>query len=122
MLKDDFFTITAMIQEDNSCKAMLELNARHEIFGGHFPGHPVVPGACMMQMIKEMSEMVIRGKLQLIKADHLKFLAPVDPNESRVLEMLLSYNIKEDDTITVSANLLKNGRICFKFSGLFRSL
>ncbi len=120
MLKDDFFTITAIQEEDNSIKAFLELNAKHKIFDGHFPGQPVVPGACMLQMLKEILEEIIGKKLQLTKAHDLKFLAMINPNEHKRSEMQITYNIEKDGMINVSAKLLTETIICFKFSGLFK--
>ena len=75
MLQNDFFTITAVSGEGHSFNVMLELNASHTIFDGHFPGHPVVPGACLMQMVQEVTETVLGSELRLIRADHLKFIA-----------------------------------------------
>ncbi len=119
MLQNDFFTISSINLEGDSYKARLELNAKHKIFEGHFPGQPVVPGACLMQMVKEVTETILGSELLLIKADHLKFLAVIDPNKKGVLEMQLTIDRKEDDSLYVSASLSENASVCFKFSGLF---
>ena len=52
MLKNDFFTFTALQLEGDMVTTNIELNAAHSIFKGHFPGQPIVPGVCMMQMVK----------------------------------------------------------------------
>jgi 3-hydroxyacyl-[acyl-carrier-protein] dehydratase len=120
MLKDDFFAISSIQKENNSYKIMLELNAMHRIFEGHFPGQPVVPGACMLQMVKEVTENILNKKVQLTKADNLKFLELINPNEHRTLQMSLAFNISEDGIVNVSANLSNGSSVCFKFSGSFR--
>ena len=120
MLKDDFFTISSIQKENNSYKIMLELNAMHKIFEGHFPGQPVVPGACMLQMVKEVTEIILNKNVQLTKADNLKFLRIINPNEHRVLYMVLTCNISEDGMASVNANLSNGSSICFKFSGSFQ--
>ena len=120
MLKDDFFTVSSVQKENNSFKIVLELNAIHKIFQGHFPGQPVVPGACMMQMVKEVTEIILGKKVQLTKADNLKFLQLINPNEHRTLQMDLTFNISEDGIANVSANLSNDSSVCFKFSGSFQ--
>ena len=120
MLKDDFFTISSLQKENNSFKIMLELNAMHTIFEAHFPGHPVVPGACMLQMVKEVTEIILDKKVQLTKADNLKFLKLINPNEHKTLQMDLTFNISEDRIARVSANLSTGSSVCFKFSGSFQ--
>ena len=106
--------------ENNSYKIVLELNAIHRIFEGHFPGQPVVPGACMLQMVKEVTEIILNKKVQLTKADNLKFLQLINPNEHRILQMDLTFNIFEDGIGNVSANLSNCSSVCFKFSGSFQ--
>jgi 3-hydroxyacyl-[acyl-carrier-protein] dehydratase len=142
MLLNDFFTILAVDGEtslsgggsdslggsadsiggEHTFKVGLGLNARHRIFAGHFPGQPVVPGACLLQMVKEVTETILARELRLQRADHCKFIALIDPNEDNILEMELTIRIKEDAQVTVSASLLKNAAVCFKFSGVFRIL
>ena len=54
MLKDDFFIFTDLQTEGNIVKTDIELNAAHTIFKGHFPDQPILPGVCMLQMVKEV--------------------------------------------------------------------
>ena len=59
MLLNDFFTIRDKVTSETEIWAELIINSNHKIFEGHFPNQPVVPGVCMMQMIKEITENVI---------------------------------------------------------------
>lgn len=120
MLQDDFFTISSIQKENDSFKIILELNAIHKIFEGHFPGQPVVPGACMLQMVKEVTENILSKKIQLTKADNVKFLQLINPNEHRTLQMDLTVHISEDRIANVFANLSNGSSVCFKFSGSFQ--
>ena len=92
----------------------------HKIFEGHFPGQPVVPGACMLQMVKEVTEIILDKKVQLTKADNLKFLQLINPNEHRILQMDFTFSISEHRIANVSANLSNGSSVCFKFSGSFQ--
>lgn len=119
MLKEDFFTIISMREENNSLAIILELHPGHRIFKGHFPGHPVVPGACMVQMVKEITEMVLEKRIRLKTAANIKFLVPVNPDENKILHMNLLRHPSPDGAIIVSANMSAGTRTCFKFNGSF---
>jgi 3-hydroxyacyl-[acyl-carrier-protein] dehydratase len=121
MLVNDFFTISKLEKEGSEIKAELVINANHKIFEGHFPGHPVVPGVCMMQMVKEIIEKVIGEKTNLVRAGEMKFLAIINPKENNMIRATLKYNIEENGNMAVSATLFKESLIHFKFKGLFAS-
>ncbi|MFT3909624.1 MAG: 3-hydroxyacyl-ACP dehydratase [Ferruginibacter sp.] len=119
MLLGSFFTIADKTTTDKKVVATLDINAQHKIFEGHFPGQPVVPGVCMMQMIKEMVEAETNNKLQLRTADHLKFLAVINPVENPSIIAELSYDNNEAGNINVSGKLYKNEVTFLKFKGSF---
>ena len=121
MLKDDFFTIKRMNIEGNSINAILEINEKHSIFQGHFPDHPVVPGVCIFQMVKEIAELSSGQELQLTKASEIKFLGIINPFEKKTLRMSLNYE-KENGGTNLSASLLNDTSVCFKFKGIFKIL
>lgn len=119
MLQGDFFDISNLETAGFDIKADLVINAGHKIFEGHFPGQPVVPGVCMMQMVKEVMEQVILKKTDIIKAYEMKFLAIIDPRQNNIIQATLKYTLEDDKSITVSASLFKNELMHFKFKGLF---
>lgn len=119
MLSGDFFTIIKMDAEEGSAKLVLELNPDHVIFKGHFPGLPVVPGVCMMQMVHEIVEKISGIPMLLSKADQMKFLVAVDPRMNKILQVGISYKMIDDGSMNVSANISMDLVTCFKFKGLF---
>ena len=119
MLVNDFFTISKLEKEGFEIKAELVIHANHKIFEGHFPGHPVVPGVCMMQMVKEIMEQVFKKKTNLVSAVDMKFLNIINPEENTDIQAALKYKIEENRNMTVWASLFKDDRIYFKFKGVF---
>ncbi|WP_158996395.1 3-hydroxyacyl-ACP dehydratase [Mucilaginibacter sp. L196] len=118
MLHPHLFTFTDLQAEGDRLKTIIKLNAGHPIFKGHFPGQPVLPGVCMMQMVKEVTEVYIDKKIRLQKARELKFLSFIDPIEYSSIQMELSIKTT-DDEIKVDARLLSDTILFFKFSGMF---
>jgi len=118
MLRDDLYTVATLDHLDGRISATLEINQQHEIFKGHFPSQPVLPGACMLQMVKEVLESVLGKSLRLKKADHLKFLAVVDPSVNNMLELALTY-VRVEDALNVAASLATGDKVCLKMKGSF---
>ncbi len=119
MLLNNFFTICELESSGFEIKVSLLIDKGHKIFDGHFPGQPVVPGVCMMQMVKEIIEQVIQQKLNLVKANEMKFLAIIDPEKNNLIQGSLSYVEKEEGGLVVTAILSKDEITHFKFKGQF---
>ena len=119
MLKNDFFYIQSLSDEQGVISASLEINPAHIIFQGHFPGQPVVPGVCMMEMVKEVTETVTGKEMFLQKADNIKFLSVIDPNVNRNVNARIKYANSEDGLIIFEATLFKEDIIYLKFKGEF---
>ncbi|HCM32879.1 MULTISPECIES: 3-hydroxyacyl-ACP dehydratase [Chryseobacterium] len=94
----DFYTLTSHEKAENgSFIAYINLNKDHDIFKGHFPGNPVTPGVCMMQIIKELTEEFTGSKLFLKTASNVKFMAIINPFETPDLKLQLDITENEED-------------------------
>lgn len=122
MLKDSLYSIENIYEENSTINAQVALDADHEIFKGHFPGQPVLPGACMLQMTKELVEVFFEKKLQLKKADDIRFSSMVVPAESPVLEFRVQYK-KENNSIQTNTKIVKqDATVCCKIKALFEAI
>lgn len=119
MLKDDFFHITAFEAIEDQTQASIKLNADHAILKGHFPEMPVVPGVCMVQMLKEVTEKQLQKKLTLRRAPVIKFLSVMQPGPHP--EVKLDINIKETEegAFAVNGRFYFEDVTFFKFKGHF---
>jgi 3-hydroxyacyl-[acyl-carrier-protein] dehydratase len=122
MLKDSLYRIISLAHQENTIEATLEINKNNVIFEGHFPGQPVLPGACMLQIVKEVLGSTINTTIRLKKADQIKFLVLIDPGSNNILQLKLSYRLEDNNNISVTANLRAQKEICFKFRGSFIAL
>lgn len=130
MLLNDFYTIeTAGIESQApvaaGTRAVLVLNAAHPIFAGHFPGEPIVPGACQLQIVQELLSHVLASEYRLRQADQLKFLTPIDPRQHPRIEATLRYAAPRaealGEALRVTATLSAGETIFLKFTGTFRA-
>ncbi len=118
MLVGDFFQISTMSSGDGRIDVVLEINALHKIFDGHFPGQPVVPGVCMLQMVKEVLDKELGSETRLTSADYLKFLTIINPAKNNIIHAEIKYVIEDDRRIILSATLLNELVIYFKMKGV----
>ena len=118
MLSGDFFNVISMETSETSVNAVLELNSSHKIFEGHFPGQPVVPGVCMIQMVKEILEQHLNKKTRLIKSDHAKFLAMIDPRQQKVISAEIKYSL-DKNLVNATASLFQENVIFLKLRAVF---
>lgn len=95
MLNDNLYKIDSFSNQDGKIEASVTINAAHKIFEGHFPGQPVLPGVCMMQIFKELVEKALSLQLFLYQADSSKFLSMVDPRVSPELTFIIDYTTTE---------------------------
>jgi 3-hydroxyacyl-[acyl-carrier-protein] dehydratase len=117
---NDVFTINQIHHQDNSINALLGVDPESDILKGHFPGHPVVPGACMVQIVKEVLESALNTTLRLKKADQLKFMCLIDPTVlNGDVQLEIDYRLGEDSTVYVAGKLSDRETVCFKLQGTF---
>jgi 3-hydroxyacyl-[acyl-carrier-protein] dehydratase len=119
MLKDSLYKIISLKNAESTIEAVLEIDKINEIFEGHFPGQSVLPGACMLQMVKEVLVIVLGKTLRLKKADVMRFTRVVDPALSNLISLSIIFDIKDDGIIGVIAKLINDGSVCLKMQGVF---
>lgn len=114
MLKDNFYILIDLKKDVNALSATIAFNEQHAIFQGHFPGQPVVPGVCLMQIAKEILGYSLDKKLQLIKADDIKFLSMLDPYEQKNVDVKIDYAYPGNDLLDANIIFQKEGIIFCK--------
>jgi len=107
MILENFYTIENKSVDENMENYSYEIyiNSEHDIFKGHFPGNPVMPGVCMMQIIKEISQTITGQKLFMEKCSNVKFLALINPETNPKLTVDLK--IMEQDGKVKVRNITK---------------
>ena len=117
--QDSIFKVSHLEHQNGGIKAILTINRHCSIFKGHFPGQPVVPGASMLQIVKEVLEETLNTDLLLKKAGNLKFIKMIEPEETQSVELDISYSFSEEGEIISTAKLSAAGTVCCKFQGSF---
>lgn len=113
ILKDKFYIISEIKElEAGKIQASINIDEKHEIFNGHFPGMPVVPGVCMLTIIKEILSFQLKRDFILRSAGNLKFLSILNPKENPEVEVNINFENKEGNIFIPEATIL-SGAITF---------
>lgn len=116
MLLNDFFEISSIEVAEMDIHCVIRLNADHAVFSGHFPGQPVTPGVCMMQMMAEIASLGFNKKLSIRSASQIKFLIPILPTEQPLLTVKIAGKVL-DESISISGRIENETLTFFKFKG-----
>lgn len=93
------------IQQLEEHRYEVRFNASHEIFIAHFPGNPITPAACLIDLAAQAIEIDTGTPIKVTRLKNAKFLRPITP-QCRVCVELLHKNdqlcditIKDSDTV-----------------------
>ena len=107
-LNGDFYTIEDRlpVQDGMVYGFDVRLNPEHFIFKAHFPGHPITPGVCLMQMVAELASEAEGYNLCVRSIKNAKYTGVVAPFENaRLRFMFTSRTDTGDGGIKVQAQV-----------------
>ncbi len=120
MLLNNFFKIINSTQiSENEILKEIELNIKHDIYKGHFPKNPIVPGVVSVQMINETLADHLALEFFVSKARSIKFSSMINPNKNPKLNFNIKYSKSDDGGYKVKAQIYYKETIFLKFNGFF---
>jgi 3-hydroxyacyl-[acyl-carrier-protein] dehydratase len=114
-LQDDFFTLIRAESCEEKATYHVQLNAEHSIYAAHFPGNPITPGVCIIQMVKELAEEHRHKKFFLQKVANAKFLNVLNPLQHGEIQLDLSF-AEEERQYKVAATIFHVDTVFSKLS------
>ena len=119
-LQDNLFTVLSQQEEEGHLAFQLRIHPEWPIYHAHFPGHPITPGVCIVQMVQELLQRALNRDVTLRKAKNVKYLAIISPEE--VSELTVSFTkieAQEDGSLKVQAQVEAGETIYTKLSATF---
>jgi 3-hydroxyacyl-[acyl-carrier-protein] dehydratase len=101
---NNLYTYKLIFVDPTSIEAGISIDPGHIIFGGHFPGHPVVPGVAQIEMIREIISAALRKELRLTEARDIKYISPILKAQMNDVQLMVNYNFTSEN-ITVNCVL-----------------
>jgi len=122
VLKDFYKVLSEEKTTDSKYTITILVNEKHEVFKGHFPGNPIMPGVCMIQIIKELTEKITQSTLMIQTLSNVKFMALINPEATPELRMELDIVTTEDDLVKVKNTTYFNDTVALKLSNAYKKL
>jgi 3-hydroxyacyl-[acyl-carrier-protein] dehydratase len=121
MLENSFYTVEKTQSAENSYCVCLVLNPSHEIYKVHFPGSPITPGVCLLQISLELLNLKFERKLRLIGAKNIKYLKVINPLENPKIEFIIQYKT-ENDLILADISVVAGETVFTRISATYKGL
>ena len=119
LLQSNFYTVQSSHIDASTLQSTILINPDHQIFEGHFPGQPVVPGVCMIQIIKELVEQYLSFPVQLHAAAQVKFLQLLVPDQHKEITVQINFKDPVDDEYNIAASFIQSEKAIMKMNGKF---
>lgn len=116
MKLDNFYEILDRNIDERTFR--IKINPHHDIFNGHFPGNPVMPGVCMIQIVKELTQICLSKNLFMTKCSNVKFMSLINPQVNSILD--ISLVIKVDEVYKVKTILKFDDTIALKMNSQYK--
>ena len=79
VLKNSLYIIEGQDITDDCASYDVRLQPDHTIYKAHFPGEPITPGVCVIQIAKELLEDHFQRELSIKAVKNVKFLMVISP-------------------------------------------
>ena len=102
-LINDFFEIVSKESAEGTLKCKVKLHPEHFIYQAHFPGNPVTPGVCLVQMAAEILGEVYQENLMLSLLKNIKFKKIVRPEDEPTF--VFTKVVKDNETLSANVSI-----------------
>jgi 3-hydroxyacyl-[acyl-carrier-protein] dehydratase len=114
LLLNNLYSIQSLSETNQQIEATIYLMSDHDIFSGHFPGQPVLPGVCMMEMVAEVLGVYLNNSYRISGGPLIKFLRMIDPGMNPLIHLEIKYHTS-DLSISTSGRIFSGPDVFMKF-------
>ena len=120
-LNGDLFRIESPMEDlpEGQSGFNIILNPDHLIYKAHFPGQPVTPGVCMLQMIQELLSVKEGKQLYIRSIKNAKYISMMSPVTDNRVSVVFSSVTKEESGLKSQGIVTRrdnNADLFLKFS------
>ena len=95
---------------------LIRLNPECFIYKAHFPGQPVTPGVCLVQIAVELLGETMGRQLKIRRMKEAKFLSVVSPDSCPELTVRLLKIQEDEDKVSAKLSIEGDGELKAKIS------
>ena len=116
---NDLFTLVSMEDRDNGFAAQLRCNPSHPVYRAHFPGNPITPGACLLQLAGDLMRQKTGRPLYLKSSKNIKFLSILTPEQGKEVRFVFSHLVESETECRVQVVITDEQTVFSKMSLMF---
>lgn len=88
--ENSYYRLLGTTPSDSGAVFRVALLPDCEVYRGHFPGHPVCPGVCNVELIRRCAERFVGQRLHIHTISQCRFTAIASPDLSLEVDVSLS--------------------------------
>lgn len=118
LLEDEYYTMIDFQTDGVSGSFTILINSASTIFEGHFPGNPICPGVCGVELIRECASIVLAQEVRISKINKCRFLSVARPQENCRFCISIATTPMDDGSYLTKAKMSDGNTDCIAFSGV----
>ena len=118
ILLDKLYTIKSQQVEGNDIRYLISFDIDCDILKGHFPGNPIIPGACIIQILSELVSKYLGFDVIMSEAKKIKFTNPIKPEKDKEVFFFIFLSTTDKGIIT-TVNISTEETIFAKITATF---
>ena len=117
-LENNYFKLLHTQRQDDAMVTFhVALLPDCDVYRGHFPGNPVCPGVCCMQMIRECAETFLGKSLHQPTVSQCRFVTLMTPAACPEVDIKMEILAATGSAFTVKATVSDSDNIYMEYKG-----
>lgn len=102
---EEFYKIEDFTESETEINASISLNRSHWIYSAHFPGHPVTPGAMLLEILTEIVSKREGRRMRLESSGNIRFYRVIDPAVASKILYRIEYVLDSNGAVNVKCKV-----------------
>lgn len=115
-LLNSLFTVMSDVRHEGGHDFNIKLDPEHFIYKAHFPGEPITPGVCILQISLELLSCSVGAPLEVDTVKNVKFLRVISPLETTQITYRFSKVTCEEDAVKAQVSVCYGEDVFAKLS------
>ncbi len=116
-LEDKYYQIEDCRSDDGHTVFAIRLLPECDVYVGHFPGNPVCPGVCHIEMLRECVVRLTGKKLFISSIRQCRLTSVASPGTCNRMELTVSLKDMSDGGVAVTATLADADKTYMEYRG-----
>lgn len=105
ILKNQLYQIEHSQEDEGTKQFTIRLLKECPIYRTHFPGQPITPGVCIVQIAQELLEQIVGQTLEISEVKNVKFLHILSPIDNPQVDVVFTAIEASDGSVSAKAEV-----------------